>query len=303
MPIETTVHAVDPALLAAGAALLGLVVGSFLNVVIHRLPRMMERDWRAQCEELAGREPAPEPAYNLLVPRSHCPACRTPVRALHLIPILGWLLARGRCAACGAAVSARYPVVEALTALSFALAALKFGLGWPLAGVLLLLAFLVALAVIDLDTQFLPDPLTLPLVWLGLAMSLFFGPDGPGAGVTGAGELPPALPDAVLGAIAGYLSLWTVHHAFRLVTGKEGMGYGDFKLLAALGAWLGWQALLPIVLVASVAGALVGVALMVGRGHGRDHPIPFGPFLAVAGWLVLMWGDVLLPAVLRGHGA
>ncbi|MFM7707745.1 MAG: prepilin peptidase [Gammaproteobacteria bacterium] len=295
---------IEPAVLITAAALLGLVVGSFLNVVIHRLPRMLEREWRAQCEELAGREPAAEPAYNLVVPRSHCPACKTPVRLLHLIPIVGWLLARGRCAACGVAVSPRYPIVEALTAVLFALAAIKFAPGWPLAGALLLIAFLVALAFIDLDTQFLPDQLTLPLLWVGLAMSLFFGPVGGNAGIgsAGAGDLPPALPDAVLGAIAGYLVLWTVHHAFRLATGKEGMGYGDFKLLAALGAWLGWQALLPIVLIASVTGALVGIALMVGRGHGRNHPIPFGPFLAVAGWIVLMWGDALLPAALRGFG-
>ena len=298
----------EPAILIAAAALLGLIVGSFLNVVIHRVPRMLEAEWRAQCEEMAGREPAPQPAYNLLVPRSHCPACKTPVRALHLIPILGWLLARGRCAACGAAVSPRYPIVEALTATLFALAAVKFGAGWPLAGVLLLIAFLVALAFIDLDTQFLPDQLTLPLVWAGLAMSLFFGPSRDDLAATGgsasgiASTLPPPLPDAVLGAIAGYLVLWAVHHAFRLATGREGMGYGDFKLLAALGAWLGWQALLPIVLIASVAGALVGIALMVGKGHGRDHPIPFGPFLAVAGWVVLMWGDALLPAALRGFG-
>jgi leader peptidase (prepilin peptidase)/N-methyltransferase len=298
----------EPAILIAAAALLGLIVGSFLNVVIHRVPRMLEAEWRAQCEEMAGREPAPQPAYNLLVPRSHCPACQTPVRALHLIPILGWFLARGRCAACGAAVSPRYPIVEALTAVLFALAAVKFGAGWPLAGALLLIAFLVALAFIDLDTQFLPDQLTLPLVWAGLAMSLFLGPPGDDPAATGgasggiASTLPPPLADAVLGAIAGYLVLWVVHHAFRLATGKEGMGYGDFKLLAALGAWLGWQTLLPIVLVASVAGALVGIALMVLKGHGRDHPIPFGPFLAVAGWIVLMWGDALLPAALRGFG-
>lgn len=293
----------EPAVLIATAALLGLVVGSFVNVVIHRLPRMLEREWRAQCEELAGREPAAEPTYNLLVPRSHCPACKTPVRVLHLIPVAGWLLARGRCAACGVAVSPRYPGVEALTAVLFALAALKFGFGWPLAGVLLLITALVALAFIDIDTLFLPDQLTLPLLWAGLAMSLFFGPTFSGADIGGDGLQIPALADAVLGAIAGYLVLWTVHHAYRLATGKEGMGYGDFKLLAALGAWLGWQALLPIVLLASVAGALVGIALMVGRGRGRDHPIPFGPFLAVAGWIVLMWGDALLPTALRGFGS
>jgi leader peptidase (prepilin peptidase)/N-methyltransferase len=282
MLIEAPVHAADPLLLAAGAALLGLIVGSFLNVVIHRLPRMLEAEWQAQCEELADRDPAPRPAYNLLVPRSHCPACHTPIRLPHLLPLIGWLLARGRCAACGVAIPTRYPLVEGLTALLFALAALQFGAGWTLAAAMFVIAVLIALTFIDFDTQLLPDQLTIPLMWAGLAVSLPAG----------------RAPEALIGAIAGYLSLWSVYWAFKLATGKEGMGYGDFKLLAALGAWLGWQALVPIVLIASVAGAVVGLALMA-RGNGRDTPIAFGPWLAIAGWAVMMWGDALLPAVTR----
>jgi leader peptidase (prepilin peptidase)/N-methyltransferase len=282
MLIEAPVHAADPLLLAAGAALLGLIVGSFLNVVIHRLPRMLEAEWQAQCEELADRDPAPRPAYNLLVPRSHCPACHTPIRLPHLLPLIGWLLARGRCAACGVAIPTRYPLVEGLTALLFALAALQFGAGWTLAAAMFVIAVLIALTFIDFDTQLLPDQLTIPLMWAGLAASLPAG----------------RAPEALVGAIAGYLSLWSVYWAFKLATGKEGMGYGDFKLLAALGAWLGWQALVPIVLIASVAGAVVGLALMA-RGNGRDTPIAFGPWLAIAGWAVMMWGDALLPAVTR----
>ena len=282
MLIEAPVHAADPLLLAAGAALLGLIVGSFLNVVIHRLPRMLEAEWQAQCEELAGRDPAPRPAYNLLVPRSHCPACHTPIRLPHLLPLIGWLLARGRCAACGVAIPTRYPLVEGLTALLFALAALQFGAGWTLAAAMFVIAVLIALTFIDFDTQLLPDQLTIPLMWAGLAASLPAG----------------RAPEALVGAIAGYLSLWSVYWAFKLATGKEGMGYGDFKLLAALGAWLGWQALVPIVLIASVAGAVAGLALMA-RGNGRDTPIAFGPWLAIAGWAVMMWGDALLPAVTR----
>jgi leader peptidase (prepilin peptidase)/N-methyltransferase len=243
---------------------------------------MLEAEWQAQCEELAGRDPAPRPAYNLLVPRSHCPACRTPIRLPHLLPLIGWLLTRGRCAACGVAIPTRYPLVEGLTALLFALAALKFGAGWTLAAAMFVIAVLVALTFIDFDTQLLPDQLTIPLMWAGLAASLPAG----------------RAPEALIGAIAGYLSLWSVYWAFKLATGKEGMGYGDFKLLAALGAWLGWQALVPIVLIASVAGAVAGLALMA-RGNGRDTPIAFGPWLAIAGWAVMMWGDALLPAVTR----
>ena len=282
MLIDAPVHAADPLLLAAGAALLGLIVGSFLNVVIHRLPRMLEREWQAQCEELAGREPTPQPRYDLLAPRSHCPACRTPIRPLHLLPLVGWLIARGRCAACGVAIPKRYPLVESLTAVLFAVAALHFGLGWTLAAALLVTAVLIALTFIDLDTQLLPDPLTVPLMWAGLAASL----------PAGRSE------DALIGALAGYLSLWSVYWLFRLLTGKEGMGYGDFKLLAALGAWLGWQALVPIVLIASVAGAIAGLALMA-RGNARDTPIAFGPWLAIAGWVVMLWGEGLLPAFQR----
>jgi leader peptidase (prepilin peptidase)/N-methyltransferase len=244
---------------------------------------MLEAEWQAQCEELAGGDPAPRPAYNLLVPRSHCPACHNPIRLLHLLPLLGWLLARGRCAACGVEIPTRYPLVEGLTALLFALAALHFGFGWTLAAAMLVTAVLVVLTFIDFDTQILPDQLTLPLMWAGLAASLPAG----------------RAPDALLGAIVGYLSLWSVYWAFKLVTGKEGMGYGDFKLLAALGAWLGWQALVPIVLIASVAGAVAGLALIARGDHARDTPIAFGPWLAIAGWLVMLWGEGLLPAFQR----
>ena len=207
-------------------AVFGLAIGSFLNVVIHRLPKMMEDDWRSQCAELSG---APEPVlagrYNLLVPRSHCPSCKTPLRASDNVPLVSWLVLRGKCAHCGSRISARYPVVEAITALLSAIVAWRFGFGWPTALTLIFTWALIALTFIDADTTLLPDDITLPLLWLGLAANLF-------------GTFAP-LKDAVIGAIAGYLALWSVYWLFKLATGKEGMGYGDFKLLAALGAWMG----------------------------------------------------------------
>jgi leader peptidase (prepilin peptidase)/N-methyltransferase len=277
----------DPHYIVA-AVVLGLVVGSFLNVVIHRLPRMMENEWRAQCAELEGREPPDTGRYNLLVPRSRCPSCSTPIRARDNIPILSWLLLKGKCASCRTPISVRYPLVEALTALLSGLVAWRFGLGLTAGLALMLTWALIALTFIDADTTLLPDDLTIPLLWLGLLANLL----GAFPGVT--------LRDAVLGAAAGYLSLWLIYWSFKLTTGKEGMGYGDFKLLAALGAWMGWKALLPVVLLASVVGAMVGIALIVLARRGREIPIPFGPYLASAGFFVLLFGDRLISWFIPG---
>lgn len=264
----------SPGVFPVVAGLLGLLIGSFLNTVIHRLPRMLERDWRAECAELEGREVVATARYDLIAPRSHCPACQTPIRAIHLIPVIGWLLLRGRCAACGVRISVRYPLIEAFTALVFTLVALQFGATPEGAAALLVSAFLIALAVIDYDTHYLPDQLTYPLLWAGLAISLW-------------GDVRTA----VIGAIAGYLALWVVYHAFKLITGKEGMGYGDFKLLAALGAWLGPAALVPVILLASVAGAVLGLVMVFFFGRSREQPLAFGPFLALAGWIVMLVGE------------
>jgi leader peptidase (prepilin peptidase)/N-methyltransferase len=259
------------------AGAFGLAIGSFLNVVIYRLPKMMQAEWQAQCAELEGRVPEPAPRFNLLVPGSHCPDCKTPLRVRDNLPLLSYLAARGRCAHCGSAISMRYPIVEALTAALSAWAAWRFGFG--LAG-LAALAFtfvLIALTFIDADTTLLPDSLTLPLLWLGLLLNVD-------------GTFVP-LQQAVTGAAAGYLILWTIYWLFKLATGKEGMGYGDFKLLAALGAWFGWKMLLPILLLSSVVGAIVGIVLLVMARRGRDIPIPFGPYLAAAGFIALVHGE------------
>jgi leader peptidase (prepilin peptidase)/N-methyltransferase len=271
----------DNSLFIAAAALVGLAIGSFLNVVIHRLPRMMEVEWRAQCAELDGRPPPETGRYNLLVPRSQCPDCGSPIRARDNIPVLSWLLLRGKCAHCKARISPRYPIVEILTAVLSGLVAWSFGYGWTAALFLVLTWTLIALTFIDADTTLLPDDLTLPLLWLGLLANL----GGLIPGVT--------LRDAVIGAVVGYLALWAIYWAFKLATGKEGMGYGDFKLLAALGAWMGWKALLPIVLLSSLVGALVGIVLIVLARRGREIPIPFGPYLATAGFVVMLAGERL----------
>ena len=275
----------------------GLAIGSFLNVVIYRVPIILERQWREQCQELAASGPPAEPAkqadapFNLMVPRSACPACKAPITAMQNIPVLSYLFLKGRCANCGVRISARYPAIEALTGILSAAVAWKFGFGWPALAALVLTWFLVALTFIDVDTQLLPDNLTLPLLWIGLLISLW----APTGGTT---SLPMDPPTAIIGAIAGYLSLWSVYHLFRLLTGKEGMGYGDFKLFAALGAWLGWKMLLPIILVAAVVGAVVGIAILALRGQNRSTPIAFGPFLAAAGWLMLMFGQELVTGYL-----
>jgi len=285
--------ATSPALFTGTCLMLGLAVGSFLNVVIYRLPIMLDRQWRAQCAELAGHDPhaatvaaGPTERFDLVVPRSACPSCKAPITALQNIPLISWVALRGRCARCGTPISVRYPLVELLTGLLSAWVAARFGFGLPALGALLLTWFLIALTFIDLDHQLLPDSLTLPLLWLGLTLSLL-GPQG-GA------PIPVDVRSSLIGALAGYLSLWSVYHLFRLLTGKEGMGYGDFKLLAALGAWLGWQMLLPVILIAAMVGALVGVAMLATGKHSRATPIAFGPFLAAAGWLVLMFGHGLV---------
>jgi leader peptidase (prepilin peptidase)/N-methyltransferase len=287
--------AASPALFTAVAGLVGLAIGSFLNVVIHRLPLVLERQWRAQAAELEGRQPEPpaEP-YNLLRPSSRCPACQAPVRAVHNIPVLSWLLLQGRCAACRAPISTRYPLVELATGVAFAAVAWHFGFGAAALLGCVFTAYLVALTGIDIDRQLLPDVLTVPLLWIGLIASAWLG--------TGENPPPAALGDAVIGAAAGYGFLWLVFHLFKLVTGKEGMGYGDFKLFAAIGAWLGWQMLPLVLLLAAGVGATVGIALMAARRLGRSVPIPFGPYLAGAAWIALLWGPGIVERYLRFAG-
>ena len=264
--------------------LLGLVVGSFLNVVIYRLPKMLELSWQQQCAELRDETAAPSQPFNLLTPRSACPQCGEPIAAWHNIPLLSYLLLGGKCAHCSARISLRYPLVELASGLLCAFAAAHFGYAWTAVGAMLLIWFLLALTVIDLNTQLLPDDLTLPLLWLGLLFNLF-------------GVFVP-LSDAVIGAIAGYLALWSVYWGFRLITGKEGMGYGDFKLLAALGAWFGWQGLIPIILMASVIGAIIGIVLKFNQGLREGGYVPFGPFLAGAGLTAMIFGpQAILAAV------
>jgi leader peptidase (prepilin peptidase)/N-methyltransferase len=274
----------DPAVFAVVAGLLGLMVGSFLNVVVHRLPIMMERDWAAQCAELRGEAPTVSDPLSLAKPRSRCPKCGHAITALENIPVISWILLRGRCKGCAAPISFRYPLVEALTGLLFALAAAHFGFTAAGIGALAFISALIALTAIDFDTQLLPDDITLPLLWVGLALNTF--------------NAYTDLKSAVIGAMAGYLSLWIVYWGFKLATGKEGMGYGDFKLLAALGAWLGWQMLPLTILLSSLVGAVVGIALMVFARHGRNVPIPFGPYLAAAGGIALIWGKPLTHAYL-----
>ncbi|HDX8590127.1 MULTISPECIES: prepilin peptidase [Aeromonas] len=261
--------------------LFSLMIGSFLNVVIHRLPIMLEREWQAEYLSYFNPETQLQQAerYNLMVPRSACPHCGHAITAMENIPLLSWLWLKGRCRECQAPISARYPLVELLTALLSLIVAATFPPGWALLAALLLTWVLVALTFIDLDKMLLPDQLTLPLLWGGLLFNL-------------AGGFVP-LADAVIGAMAGYLVLWSLYWAFKLLTGKEGMGYGDFKLLAALGAWLGWQALPIVLLLSSLVGAIIGISLILLRNHHQGKPIPFGPYLAIAGWIALLWGDTI----------
>jgi len=272
----------NPWVLALLALVFGLLVGSFLNVVIYRLPLMMQREWRAQCHDFLELEDksAPEahfPVFNLAKPDSHCPHCKHAISAVENLPVLSWLLQHGKCRHCAAPISIRYPLIESVTGLLSFLIASQFGFTWLTLALLVFTWALIALTMIDVDHQLLPDDITLPLLWLGLLVNT-------------QGWLT-TLDSAVWGAIGGYLILWGIYWAFKLLTGKEGMGYGDFKLLAALGAWLGWQALPQIILLSSLVGAVVGITLIMVQGRDKNVPIPFGPYLASAGMLALLWGD------------
>ncbi len=278
-----------PAALFVIVALFGLIVGSFLNVVIYRLPIMMERDWRRQCGELAAEKPtvpaeAVHGPFDLWRPRSACPGCGTPVAAYDNIPVLSYVLLRGRCRGCGEEISVRYPLIEAAAALIAIVVAFALGPTWEMVLVLVASWVLLALAVIDIDRYLLPDSLTLPLLWAGLLVSLVN---------VGGVPLTVDVRSSLIGAAAGYLSLWSVYQLFKLVTGKEGMGHGDFKLLAALGAWLGWQQLPLVIVLSAGVGAVLGSALLLLGGKSRQTPIPFGPYLAAAGWIALLWGEQL----------
>jgi leader peptidase (prepilin peptidase) / N-methyltransferase len=289
----------SPALFSGSVFLIGLIVGSFLNVVIYRLPIMLEREWRTQAADvLAGGSTSAEPTsdhFTLSTPRSACPKCKAPITAWQNIPVISWIMLRGRCASCRTIISARYPLVELATGVLSAWVAWHFGFGAPAACALLVTWSLIALTGIDIDHQLLPDNITLPLMWAGLVAAVAIG-SGLGA------ALPVSPPDAVIGAAAGYLSLWLVFHVFKLVTGKEGMGYGDFKLFAALGAWLGWKLLPLIVIMSAATGAVLGILMIVLRGRDRSTPMPFGPYLAAAGWLAMMYGDSLVNGYLRVSG-
>lgn len=264
--------------------ILGLCVGSFLNVVIYRLPKMLERGWQLQCAELNNQTlPTSEP-FNLLKPNSHCPQCKHPISALANIPVISYLILRGRCAKCHTSISLRYPLIEAITGILSAYVAWHFGFGGPAFAALLFIWCMLALTFIDADTYLLPDDITLPLIWAGLIFNLF--------------NYFTDLKSAVIGAIFGYLILWSIYWLFKLLVKKEGMGYGDFKLLAAIGAWLGWQMLLLVVLLSSVVGAIVGITMILFFKHRKDHPIPFGPYLAAAGVIALFWGSDLIRSYL-----
>jgi leader peptidase (prepilin peptidase)/N-methyltransferase len=273
-----------PALFIGCCVALGLLIGSFLNVVIYRVPIMMDQALRYECATLADPNAPPPEAFNLIRPRSRCPSCKTPITALQNVPVVSWLALGRKCANCKTPISARYPSVELATGVLSGFIAWHFGFGGTAVAALLFTWLLIALTMIDFDTQFLPDVLTYPLLWLGLLVSLWHP-------VWAEGAAPVTPRDSIIGAAAGYLSLWSVYWAFKLLTGKEGMGYGDFKLFAALGAWLGWQMLLPIIVLASGVGAIIGIVIMIRQRKGRDTVIAFGPFLAIAGWVALVAGN------------
>jgi leader peptidase (prepilin peptidase)/N-methyltransferase len=272
------------------AGLLGLIIGSFLNVVILRVPRMLEIEWQQQAREILepGREHEPPATYNLILPHSHCPKCKTEIKPWQNIPVISYLLLRGRCGNCKEPISLRYPAIELLAAALSMLVAWQMGFGLATAGMLVLTWALVCLSMIDADTQLLPDIIVLPLLWLGLILNSF--------------GVYTDLNTALWGAVAGYLSLWSVYWLFKLVTGKEGMGYGDFKLLAMLGAWGGWQVLPLTILLSSLVGAILGLIILKARGANNSTPLPFGPYLAIAGWIALIWGETITDHYLRFAG-
>lgn len=267
----------SPVFFISLCSIAGLLVGSFLNVVIYRLPKMMEREWRRQCAELRGEPIEGAPPFNIVIPRSACPHCGYKITALENIPVASYVLLGGRCSQCHASIAARYPVVEVLTGLISGFIAWHFGYGFAAFTALVFVWAMIALAFIDMDTQLLPDDITLPLLWGGLLINL-------GDGFTD-------IRSAIIGAVAGYLALWSVYWCYKLVTGREGMGYGDFKLLAVIGAWLGWQMLPLVILFSSLTGAVAGVGLILIAKHGRHVPIPFGPYLVVGSFVALFWGN------------
>ena len=283
----------SPVLYLTFVAILGLLVGSFLNVVIYRLPTMLKRQWKSDCESFLAQEnetapesnPGIEQPFNLVVPRSRCPHCGHMITALENIPLLSYLFLKGRCRECKTPISIRYPLIELISATLVMLVAWKFGFNLQAAMAMLLSWALICLSIIDYDHQYLPDNITLPFLWLGLLLNL--------------NGVFIDLPSAIIGAMAGYLVLWLVFQIFKKITGKEGMGYGDFKLLAMLGAWLGWQALPAIILISTLVGSIVGISLILFKQHDRNRPIPFGPYLAVAGWIVMMWGNEINNAYLN----
>ncbi|EAW30601.1 type IV pilus prepilin peptidase PilD [marine gamma proteobacterium HTCC2143] len=280
-----------PVATVAIVIVIGLLVGSFLNVVIYRLPVMMEREWKSECKLILdpdGPDEEPAESFNLAFPHSHCPNCDAPIRAWQNIPVISYVLLRGQCANCKVSISARYPIIEAVTALMSAVIAWQLGASLEMLAALFFTWSLIALTMIDADHKLLPDQITLPLLWAGLLLNSF--------------SLFVPLYDAVWGAIGGYLSLWSVYWLFKILTGKDGMGYGDFKLLAALGAWLGWQSLLVIILLSSLVGAIVGSIILLANKQGRNTAIPFGPYLAAAGWIAFLWGDQIIDAYLRFSG-
>ena len=265
-------------------ALVGLVVGSFLNVVIFRLPVMMEQEWKSQCRSLLGINNAVQeevkPTFNLIIPRSHCPKCKNIITAMHNIPVISYLILGGKCKICGARISPRYPLVELMTGILTAFIAWYFGVQIKTLFIILLTWALICLSFIDFDHQLLPDDITLPLLWLGIICNMF--------------NLFTDLQSSLLGAIFGYSILWIIFISYKMLTGKEGMGYGDFKLLAMLGAWSGWQMLPLIILFSSLLGAIIGISLIIIAKHGKNIPIPFGPYLAIAGWIAMIWGQEIM---------
>ncbi len=275
----------EQGLLIVFCGLFGLFIGSFLNVVIYRLPVMMQRSWRQQCQELMEQNVERHEPFNLATPASRCPKCGHRIGVLENIPVISFLLQQGRCKHCASKISPRYPTIELLTGIISGVVAWQLGFGWPLAFGLLLSWALVTLTFIDFDHQLLPDDITLPLLWLGLLLSIF--------------NVFTDMQSSIIGAVAGYLSLWSVYQLFKLITGKEGMGYGDFKLLALFGAWFGWQALPMVILLSSLVGAVVGISLILFLGRDRQLPIPFGPYLAAAGWIAMLWGDTIISGYWR----